>query len=427
MSAFLCTIIYCLLYWILFFLYRSHAKKNNITVLILAYFGLSSFFSVLYFSASNGIYRDYSNITLLPYFYLLFCFVITLYPLYKYDKYSPTFSLSIKETKIIYIVSIFMSVCTVLPFIETIIQLPNALANSDQLNRIYEDRLSGESNEYLSFLGRKFFYFVWLLNNLVPILIFINLILPNKNKKIILLLCLALVTIWLHAMILGGRSKLVQNALYMIAVYFIFKRFLHQDIINKVNKYGILVLSVAFLGVAAVTISRFQSMDSTNMNSIWEWVGLYAGEGNLNFNSTLWYVRDKSTDGYSTFSLLLSWINGEELSVADSWALSSKLGISGNIFYTYVGSIFKDFNVYGTIIFILIFSVLVQKLTKCIRNVSFVQLIILCLWAKILIIGPIFYTYGAVDDQKNLLFTLLFSLYLHMCSKNTYLFHVKAG
>ena len=64
MSAYLCTIVYCLLHWILFFLYRFRVKKNNITVLILAYFGLSSFFSILYFSASNGIYRDYSNITL---------------------------------------------------------------------------------------------------------------------------------------------------------------------------------------------------------------------------------------------------------------------------------------------------------------------------------------------------------------------------
>ena len=84
-------------------------------------------------------------------------------------------------------------------------------------------------------------------------------------------------------MILGGRSKLVQNALYMVIVYFIFKRFLHHDIIVKVNKYGFLIFSVAILGVVAVTISRFNNMDSTNMNSIWEWIGLYAGEGSLNF------------------------------------------------------------------------------------------------------------------------------------------------
>lgn len=426
MNAYFCTIIYCLLHLVLFAFYRLYcSKKNNATTLILVYFLLTSFFSILYFSASNGIYRDYSNITLLPYFYLILCFLITIYPIYNYDKSSPTLSLSFNENKIIYVVSIFIGICTLLPFLETLIQLPNALANSNQLNRIYEERLAGESNEYLSFFGRKFFYFIWLLNNLVPIFIFINLMLPSKNKKIILLLCLALITIWLHAMILGGRSKLVQNALYMVIVYFIFKRFLHHDIIVKVNKYGFLIFSVAILGVVAVTISRFNNMDSTNMNSIWEWIGLYAGEGSLNFNSSLWYVRDRSTEGYSTFPLLLSWISGKDFGVADSWALSAKLGISGNIFYTYVGSIFQDFNVYGTIIFILTFSFLVQKLTKCIRNVSLAQLIVLCLWAKILIIGPIFYTYGTVDDQKNLLFTILFSLYLHSCNKRVICFSLK--
>lgn len=50
--------------------------------------------------------------------------------------------------------------------------------------------------------------------------------------------------------------------------------------------------------------------------------------------------------------------------VEDNWATVSKLGIPGNIFYTYIGSIFEDFNKIGTLIFLLVFSTITIKLTK---------------------------------------------------------------
>lgn len=45
--------------------------------------------------------------------------------------------------------------------------------------------------------------------------------------------------------------------------------------------------------VLLISISRFTSIEAegSNIENIWIWLGLYAGEGVLNFNSLMWYVE----------------------------------------------------------------------------------------------------------------------------------------
>jgi len=163
-------------------------------------------------------------------------------------------------------------------------------------------------------------------------------------------------------------------------------------------------------------ISRFTSIEAegSNIENIWIWLGLYAGEGVLNFNSLMWYV-EKSTGGDSTFIFLKDLLGLTKGSgVEDNWATVSKLGIPGNIFYTYIGSIFEDFNKIGTLIFLLVFSTITIKLTK-IKNglITFPQIIILCLCARVLVI-PTFYTYTSLMAQTNLLCVLCFSMVIYL-------------
>ena len=90
------------------------------------------------------------------------------------------------------------------------------------------------------------------------------------------------------------------------------------------------------------------------------------------------------------------------------------LETADNIFYTYIGSIFEDFNKIGTLIFLLVFSTITIKLTK-IKNglITFPQIIILCLCARVLVI-PTFYTYTSLMAQTNLLCVLCFSMVIYL-------------
>ena len=398
--------IYFVLYVSLFLLYKK--KKGGLwnvdaTSFIILYYGISAFVSIFYYNASNGVYRDYSKITLFPFLYLFVAVLITLYPIYVYNKKSPVIKLPNHiQSKFFMLLSLVIVLCMILPFLESLIKIPQALAN-DSMSNAYEQRLynSSSSLEYLSFMGRKFFLILWRLNNVIPILVFVHMIRSGK-KKYIIGLCLAIMTIWIHSMVLGGRSKLVQNGLYVVFCFFVFKDYFTENVRRNIIKYGSLVLSCAVVAVAAVTISRFSSMQNSRMGSIWEWVGLYAGEGILNFNAYNWYVT-KTLNGYGTFGLPISLVTGEKLDVAFFWNLGKILGIKGNIFYTYVGTFLNDYGKVGALVVLFVLAKLTILAYKGRIGSSITKLALICLWGKILLIGPIFYTYGSIDDQWNLL------------------------
>lgn len=415
--------IYVFLYfamYLLVFVYirrkRVFKENMNATNFLLAYYTITALLSLLYFNASNGFFRDYRNVSLLPYVYLVICFMITLYPVYAYDKRKQPIPLLMPERKkkILQVVIVFLVLCTLLPFFESLFQIPSAFATENSLADAYETRLAGNVSDYLSSPGRKFFAIIWMFNNVIPVLIFVAII--NKlDKRLIVGLCIALVTIWIHSMVLGGRSKLVQNALYIFLVYFFFKGYLSPAMNKKIVAFGSVFMSIALVAVIAVSISRFNTiwLDSTSSMTLWSWLGLYAGEGALNFNCREWNMPGSSDYiiGYATLIVPLSLFSGNIISVFDIWNMKSKLGIPGNQFYTYVGAIFMDYGKFGTLLFLLFFStVMYFMVIKSSILSGGKRLLFLSLWAKILVVGPIFYTYSTYGDQMNLLWACIFGI-----------------
>jgi oligosaccharide repeat unit polymerase len=319
-----------------------------------------------------------------------------------------------RKKKILQVVIVFLVLCTLLPFFESLFQIPSAFATENSFADAYETRLAGNVSDYLSPPGRKFFAIIWMFNNVIPVLIFVAII--NKlDKRLIVGLCIALVTIWIHSMVLGGRSKLVQNALYIFLVYFFFKGYLSPAMNKKIVAFGSVFMSIALVAVIAVSISRFNTiwLDSTSSMTLWSWLGLYAGEGALNFNCREWNMPGSSDYiiGYATLIVPLSLFSGNIISVFDIWNMKSKLGIPGNQFYTYVGAIFMDYGKFGTLLFLLFFStVMYFMVIKSSILSGGKRLLFLSLWAKILVVGPIFYTYSTYGDQMNLLWACIFGI-----------------
>jgi len=402
----------------LFVFYKTKQREKILqlssTSFSLAYLAITAFLSIIYYDMSNEVFRDYSNITAEPLIYLFFSFSFVLLPIYFHDckYYSNKKKYSFDKYTLLNSMSLLIILCTLLPFAESIIKLPQALSSSNAANLYDQQLLSSNKNvEYLSFFGRKFFLIIWRLSNIIPVLIFVQYIRGRKRQALIL--CLSLMTIWIHSMSLGGRSKLVQNALYLVFSFMVFKNFFHDKDKKDIIKYGLAVISVAVLSVTVVTISRFAAKDVTAMTSIWEWVGLYAGEGTLNFDTIQWYVKN-TLGGAVTFKIFVFLFTGEQVSVDQSWALGDSLGKPGNIFYTFISNFYDDFGRWGGFFFFVGMSLFVIIVYKYIAKNLLSRLTIICLWGKILMVGPIFFTYSTLDDQWNLVISILFVVYVAM-------------
>lgn len=140
-----------------------------------------------------------------------------------------------------------------------------------------------------------------------------------------------------------------------------------QKIKKRINYIGLFLISFLIIAVLLVTISRYNSSESDTGN-IFTWLALYAGEGPLNFNNDMWYVT-KSTNGDNTF-VALRWLLGltDVDSVQDNWLINQNLGVRGNVFYTYIGFIFADYNIVGTILFLSLISILLLMKIKPIET-----------------------------------------------------------
>lgn len=375
----------------------------------LLYLAFTVFCSMVYNTALSVLGWEYTNITIPPFVYLAICNLIALAPFVLYDNRNYTLEITDQQMRILDKLSIFLALCSVLPFIETVLKLPSALLSQSSAADMYAQRLDGAGDQnYLSFLGRKFYYMLMLFDYAISPLIFIQLTRQKCNKKVVLGLILCLLTKWSFSMILGGRSSMVQNILYTIVVYIIYRRFLPQTINRKILYWGSIVLGFGFFAMMVVTISRFSEMNSKAFDSPLQWMALYLGEGALRFNDQMWYV-EKSSGGYLTNQLFVSLFLGRWITVDEIWAAGDKIGIFGNYYYTWIGQFYGDWGRYLTPLIIIILSVIFSRdFAKKKEKVDVVSLFYLGWWAKTLVLSPFFFALAGGPNQLSLLMFVLF-------------------
>lgn len=415
MNVPLLIISYFSVYIFLFLLYSFVRKKFSInaTSFLFLLYAFSGVCSYIFYLFSNGVNRNYSNITTTPFIYLVLCIIISLLPIYRYDNFSPQIVISKRQFEIIDSLSYVLVFCCVLPLIETIVYLPNAFSSDTFIGEMYDKRLMGiDVQDYLSWISRKFYYVIMLCSLLLPVCLFVQLKKKAVNTKLVIGLVFSVILDALHNMINGGRSRFMQNLLYIIIVYFLFKNQISNNNRNKIRIGGLIAMSVSALAMMVVTISRFINDNSGIYDNSFIWLTLYAGEGPLNFNNDLWYV-DKTVGGYNTCGLIIGVLSGHFVTVRELWQLGDKLGVAGNIFYTWIGTLCMDWGKLSTFIIVLLSSFSVFSFIVKRRKMTIVSFILMCLGARILVLGPIFYTYATIESQYCLLVCFLFCLLLN--------------
>lgn len=414
----LASIILFLTAFLLYSIRFTKFKRLDAYSFVCMFYAFSAFCSFVFYNASNGVFRDYHNITIPPAIYWNFCILVSFVPLRRYCVSSPNLIVSNKQYLLIDKLSVFMCIIAIIPFVESMFHLPTILANQSAAADIYDKRLAGiATSDYLSWFGRKFYFIEMLLSLVTPWLLCLQLKKERLNKKLIFGLIACVLTDIIHEMSNGGRSGLVQNFLYLFMVYMLFKGQMSPKVVKKVNFYGLIICGVAVMGLMVVTLARFASDDNGNMDNPFIWMSLYAGEGLLNFNNNYWYINPPYS-GYGVNSFLMGIIDGHFRTVEESWEAGFKLGIQGNIFYTWVSSFFSDFGKYGALMVICLMSFVLSTFRSYRRKrISVLSLGLLCLYSKILVVGVTFYTYGTTYNQMALYIAIIFLLYLNKMKK----------
>lgn len=347
--------------------------------------------------------------------YAVACILITIIPVISYDNCKvKTIFANDRSKKFVYLTLCIFSFMAVEPFIENIVHLRSVINNMNVVADIYTERADGDGAkfEYLSWIGRKFFWILFLLRDIIPLLLFYYIIKWKKhNKYVIIGTVLAILNPIIHSLNLGGRSTVIQTAFYFIFVYMLFRPYMLKKMTRSIDKTLLLLSGVTVLGMAAITIARFSSRDFTI--DIWTWVTLYTGEGILNFSSDLWPLS-QTCNGDNTF-LMVRYILGltNNIGIEQVRATRDVLGVRNMVFYTYLGTIYYDFNKIGTILYCAVFSWLFYISSQSRKGVfKLSQLGTLAILGKVIMMGVMFYPYTLWTDQLSLLFLLIYIMLL---------------
>lgn len=405
-------IIYCVMMGLALLCVVNRYRMINISITCLSLYLISALTSLFFFY--NSLY-DYSGITIYPIMYVFICIIITMIPIFSYDNHQDKKLCANDNTKkLVYITLCIFSIIAVEPFVENLIHIRSVVGNMDTTADIYAARADGDNSksEYLSWIGRKLFWINFLFRDIIPLLFFYYILKWKKyNKYVIIGISMAILNPIIHAFALGGRSTIINTAFYFIFVYMLFRPYLLVRQRRYIDKSLLCISGIIVFAISALTIVRFVSQEHSV--DIWTWVSLYTGEGVLNFCADLWPLS-KTCNGDNTFLMVRYYLGlTDSIDIESIRATRDILGVRNLVFYTYLGTIYYDFNKIGTILYCVIFSVIFFISCKPNKNVyKLSQLATLAILGKVVMMGVMFYPYTLWNDQLSLLLLLIYIVIL---------------
>ena len=135
-----------ILLFLLFVWIKTKGWQLNGTLYILFFLLISGIISTFYWNVSNGTIRNYSNLTIIPFLYLIIGYLITLMPIIKYDVTSrKELFITNKQGVFLHYFTFFLIIISFEPFLENLLHLPSVMANSDFAAKMYDNRVDRKS------------------------------------------------------------------------------------------------------------------------------------------------------------------------------------------------------------------------------------------------------------------------------------------
>ena len=382
---------------LLIYTYNKYKSFNQVVLIAFVWF-LSAFFSIFYIQ-SDIKWISIHKTTFIPFLYLIGVFWLTFWPLIKIR----SVRIVIDESKFINKVCLFVAFVAIIPFMENFVQIFMSGNSLVSISNNYENRdaVNFDARAHMSFIGSKLNSILLFFQYITPILFFNYLSSKNKKSLLILigLICAILNTI-IFSFNLGARGVMVNMSLYVLFLFLLYKNYIEK----KYLKFLLIVgsgLSVVLVFVFLyISIGRF---GDSSYNLI-DWIYRYAGESFINFNNDMFYI-DNYTYGQNSFSTILS----DEPRNIDK--LANTTGIRAYVFYTYIGDFYMDFGPFGTILIIVILSLIFFHFARSKKQFNIGCVLIYSLYSMIMLLSTncFYYINGLVYAFFSLIVGLWYS------------------
>lgn len=398
------------------FLYKKynkhfHNRFNPGHVLLLAWIFIA-FMGILYFN-SGDFYPSYKEkVTLLPFIAEFILFLIAFYPFFNFN-WNEKFSFK-KESPLLMPLIYFTVIVSVLPFMESVMQLFSAdttIANSVEQYQMRE--VEDETLIRLSFLGNKCYHWSSALKLISPILLFYYVAYKKVKPWVVVGLLMASFITCVYALVLGNRGPAVNTFIYVFFIYIAFKKNIKPEIRKKIQKFGLIIIGVVATYLILMTIVRFAFLQTStnNTTSLYNWVSRYLGESFINMNCDSFW-NENYLWGELTNPTLWEFFTGSP--ARDRWILFDKIGIRTHVLYTSFGQLFLDFPYILVMIITVIPAVIMNALNKkATKNIG--AFICWCGFANLLLDG--IFIYPLLNAFMATLFAVVLGFLIYKTSK----------
>lgn len=398
------------------FLYFHKTKKNNLIQFITAEFLISAVCGIIHASSKENTYY---NLSLEGSIIIYSFFIISIYPIYKYRGCNSFIS----NNKIIELINKILLICSIYPFVISLIKIGNLLSSGNWINYLSNMHDARFSSSGIMEVSDSIYNLCikaasWC-KNILPLLLIYNLQKYKKINKYTVGIILSQLTLIIDSILTSTRFAIVDAMLSYVFTYYIVSNSISgmaKSISFKIVKY----LSIAIISaLLIVTIGRSITMGNKDFKSSIEWIALYGGEGMLNFNEYL--IDQKITKGvdeifpYLTSKEEITKQNKlDKASEKNEWSLLT--GKPENVFYTSYGSFVDSFGLKITYIILIItaicFSLVINKRRNYMSNMA-----LIILYSRFIFMGFMYFPYYGVNGNKYLIQSLFIVILLYISEK----------
>lgn len=394
------------LYFSFLFIFMLLKQKSfNLGSFIVLIYIISSFFSIL-IKKYDLLNYNFPVIKLEPTFLYCFLLTISILPFYKYRSEKIKF-VTLNNNKL-FIIICWTLIC--LTFISLSISLPEITKTfsydfANIRNEFYRDR-----DVFVEFSNMPWYQYII---NFAPsfsailLLFFFYSIVYMNNKKIFnILLILSSLVLPLNTLITASRTQTIYWIITFIALYICFKPQMNPKIKKYIRRLFLVIGSMAFIYIMAVTVSRFGERSVGTSGSFIN----YAGQSFPQFcNLYNKYTFNEITID-RVFPITSKFILKNEFTNAGFRIQEElRIGAPTAVFFTFLGDAMLDFGKFGMIIYTFVYFLISNRFLKRRTNsiTTLPQMIILVLLFRQPLLGLFAYVYVSVSSSVMIIGSLI--------------------
>lgn len=410
-SSLLFVILNAIAYTLLFVSFIRHQKGQACASFCLAIWAICAVGAIIY--EPINFFGHIEPITFAPYLFLFLGYIILVYPVLKYHD-NQILSFDVNKKKFIAVV-IALGIISIPPFFESILYYAKTGGNSSLMLESFNERYADADTiyHYLSDLSKRCTYILHGTRLFSLFSLFYWPLIKCRHHRLIFVgICITNLMIFVEAIVLLARFQIVAYGLIGLFAFLLIRPLYSDELKQKITKTLKIAGTVVLVVIIAQTTLRLQNFqDQTkgmgNVSHL-AYTLQYLSEGMGNFNGNLYYSEYRI--GYDP--VLKFYFNFFGIDLPESSGAFEKRFFL-NQFFTIIGDYWRDYGAIGTIIALLLYSILMHRiLQSSLRKYPMAKILIFLMYIKMVLMGPFYNAYYI--DCNQLLYTPLFIVFFSL-------------